>query len=98
MKEFTVGTDRQYEMLEESLEDGMCHVYLCTLPQSCSKSEARIGFEKTKVSHAVFIDMGITCNHPQASDLFQTWLRTGTLHFLDFDSIKIFFKSLKVLY
>lgn len=98
MREFTVGTDQQYTMLRESLNDGRCHVYRCTLPDCCIPNAARIGFEKEGDTYALFIDKGITCNHSRAPGLFKDWLNTGTVRFLDFTDMKEFLKSLKVLY
>ena len=47
MKEFVNGSDEQYAMLKESLNDHLCHVYKnCSYPQGCSKTTGRIGFEK----------------------------------------------------
>ena len=47
MREFVYGTDYQYQLLKNSLEDYLCHVYLrCCLPSCCSREIARIGFEK----------------------------------------------------
>ena len=47
MKEFVLGTDAQYEMLKQSLNDDRCHVYeKCTFPSSFSRPCGRIGFEK----------------------------------------------------
>ena len=60
MKEFVYGSDHQYELLKESLEDHLCHVYSrCYLPGACSKNIARIGFEKEENTYALFIDKGI---------------------------------------
>lgn len=98
MREFTTGTDQQYAMLKESLEDHLCHVYRCTLPRRCSQDTARIGFEKEGDTYALFIDRGITCNYRQAPALFRDWLSSGTVRFLDFTDMKEFLKSLQVLY
>ena len=98
MKEFTIGTDRQYTMLKDSLNDNLCHVYRCTLPGCCSKNAARIGFEKEGDTYALFIDKGITCNHARAPGLFREWLTAGTVRFLDFTDMKEFLRSLKALY
>lgn len=98
MREFTVGTDQQYDLLKESLDDNLCHVYRCTLPGCCSKETARIGFEKEGDTYALFIDKGITCSSARAPGLFQEWLQGGTLRFLDFTDMKEFLRSLSVLY
>jgi hypothetical protein len=99
MWEFAYGTDQQYEMLKESLEDHLCHVYpRCRLPRSCSRDIARIGFEKEENTYALFIDKGITCNNNRAPELFTDWLSVGTVRFLDFTDMKEFMRSLKCLY
>lgn len=99
MKEFVYGTDYQYELLKESLEDRRCHVYLnCNLPQGCNKDIARIGFEKEKNAYALFIDRGICCSSDRAPALFKDWLAAGTVRFLDFTDMKEFLRSLKCLY
>jgi hypothetical protein len=99
MKEFVYGTDNQYELLKRSLEDHMCHVYSrCSLPNSCNKDIARIGFEKEENTYALFIDKGITCSSNCSPDLFKDWLAVGTIRFLDFTDMKEFLRSLKCLY
>lgn len=98
MREFTVGTERQYELLKASLNDHQCHVYRCTLPGCCSPNTARIGFEKEGDTYALFIDKGITCSSGRAPALFRDWLSAGTLRFLDFTDMKEFLRSLTVLY
>ena len=99
MKEFVNGSDEQYAMLKESLNDHLCHVYKnCSYPQCCSKTTGRIGFETEGDTYALFIDMGITCSRTNAPPLFKEWLSTGTLRFLDFTDMKEFLRSLSVLY
>lgn len=96
MREFAYGTDRQYELLEEELEDRMCHVYRCTLPSGCSPSNARIGFEKEGSTYALFIDRGIayTGNH----DGFKEWIQKSVLRFLDFADMAEFLKTMKTMF
>lgn len=99
MKEFVYGSDRQYEMLKEMLEDHLCHVYRnCALPQSCSRPTARIGFEKEDSTYALYIDKGITCAKSSQPRNFRGWLSEGTLRFLEFTDMKEFLRSLKPLY
>ena len=99
MKEFVYGSDEQYAMLKDSLNDYLCHVYKnCSYPQCCSKSSGRIGFEKEQDTYALFIDKGVTCYRADAPALFLQWLSVGTLRFLDFNDMKEFLKSLKCLY
>jgi len=99
MKEFVYGTDYQYELLKESLEDHFCHVYThCYLPSSCSKDITRIGFEKEGNTYALFIDRGIFCSSNYAPELFKDWLAVGIVRFLDFTDMKNFLRSLKCLY
>lgn len=97
MREFAYGTEQQYQMLRESLEDHLCHVYRCTLPGNCSKSACRIGFEKEGKTYALFIDKGITCSRSDAAR-FQEWLSIGTLRFLDFSGMKEYLRSMKFLF
>ena len=99
MIEFVNGTDRQFQMLRESLEDHMCHVYKnCSFPPCCSRPSGRIGFEKEGDTYALFIDKGITCSGRSAPELFVEWLAAGTLRFLEFTDMKEFLRSLKCLY
>lgn len=99
MKEFVYGSDHQYDILKASLEDHLCHVYKgCSLPSSCSQSNARIGFEKEGNTYALFIDKGISCRSNRAPQLFKDWLAAGTVRFLDFTDMKEFLRSLKCLY
>lgn len=99
MREFVYGTDQQYELLKESLNDHMCHVYVhCIFPSCFSKNAGRIGFEKEGDTYALFIDKGITCSKGNTSQLFRDWLSAGTLRFLDFTDMKVFLRSLRYLY
>ncbi|MBQ8642512.1 MAG: hypothetical protein IJ480_09880 [Clostridia bacterium] len=104
MIEFVNGTREQYDMLEEMLEDGQCHVYLqCLLPPGCNPSVCRIGFEKnigpnSSVTYSVFIDKDIQYTGRNVPQLFRTWLKNGVLQFLDFPDIEQFFGKMKVLY
>ncbi len=99
MKEFVYGSDQQYQLLKELLEDHMCHVYPhCHMPASCTKEVARIGFEKEESTYALFIDKGISCSNNHAPALFQDWLNAGTVRFLDYTDMKAFLRGLKCLY
>lgn len=99
MKEFVTGTDRQYKILRDSLEDHLCHVYgNSTYPPGCSRGSGRLGFEKEGETYALFIDRGMTCSNPAAPELFREWLSSGTLRFLDFTDMTQFLRSLKCLY
>lgn len=99
MREFVYGSDQQYDMLRESLNDHLCHVYRnCSLPAGCSVGMCRIGFEKEGDTYALFIDKGINCSSAKATGLFNEWLLSGTLRFLDFTDMKEFLRSLKCLY
>ena len=89
MREFVYGTDYQYDLLKESLNDHLCHAY---------KSSGRLGFEKEGDTYALFIDKGITCSKSNAPQLFKDWLAEGTIRFLDFTDMKVFLKSLTCLY
>lgn len=99
MKEFVNGTDEQYALLKESLNDHLCHVYPnCAYPLCCSKPNGRIGFEKEDDVYALFIDKDVTCSRSDVPPLFLEWLSSGTLRFLDFTDMKEFLRSLKCLY
>jgi len=99
MKEFVFGTDDQYELLERSLEDGLCHIYSdCVYPQCCTPERGRLGFEKDKLSYVLFIDKDIRCSGKRIPSLFREWLECGALRFLDFYDLKSFLKSLDILY
>ena len=99
MREFVFGTDNQYMMLKEDLNDGMCHVYRnCVYPQCCSRASGRIGFEKNAEGYALFIDKGITCSRADAPSLFRQWLSAGTLKFVEFTDMKTFLRSLRYPY
>lgn len=99
MREFVNGTEAQYQLLRASLEDHLCHVYRnCSYPPGCSKTAGRIGFEKEGDTYALFIDKGVAYARSGAPSLFQEWLSSGTLRFLDFTDMKEFLRSLKCLY
>ena len=99
MIEFTMGTDEQYQMLRDDLEDGLCHVYeSCRLPGCCSQPHARMGFEKQGITYGLFIDKGIRCSDPSAPPLFRELLAKGTLRFVVFNDMKTELKSWAYLF
>ena len=99
MKEFVYGTEIKYAILKESLNDHLCHVFRnCIFPNSFSVETGRIGFEKEGETYVLYIDRGITCSNSQATELLQDWLSSGTLRFLDYNDVKEFLRSLKILY
>lgn len=95
MREFVYGTDQQYDLLEEALEDRMCHVYHCVLPSGCTPANARIGFEKEGNTYALFIDRGIVYTGSHAG--FKEWVQLSELRFIDFADMAEFLKNLKPL-
>lgn len=98
MREFAYGTDKQFEQLESMLEDNLCHIFPnCIMPEGCNVTVARIGFEKNSETngYGVHIDKGISFSGRRAPRLFFQWLRAGTVWFIDFDDIKVFFHSLE---
>lgn len=99
MREFVEGNDNQYMMLKNSLNDNRCHVYRCVLPASFNRTNCRIGFEKERTTngYALYIDKGLefyNCAFP----LFNEWLRTGTIRFMDFNDVKTFLRKLNFIY
>lgn len=99
MRDFVFGSDLNYDILKETLEDGLCHVYHnCSFPTSFSKQSGRLGFEKEGETYALFIDKGISTSSPNAPALLRYWLETGTLRFLDYEDLKDFLKSLVALF
>ena len=50
------------------------------------------------MGYALFIDKGLTCSCPAASRLLKSWLKAGTLKFLDYTDMKVFLRSLTYLY
>ncbi|MGN0437785.1 MAG: hypothetical protein ACI4F4_04620 [Lachnospiraceae bacterium] len=97
MREFVFGTDSQYDMLKNLLEDHLCHVYRCTLPSGCSVQNGRIGFEKDQNFYYLYIDKGITYNRSSEHGFIE-WLSQGTLIFNDFNDVKVLLKSFRTLY
>ena len=99
MKEFIYGSEQQYTMLKETLQDHLCHVYKnCVYPPCCSIPSGRIGFEKEGDTYALFIDKGVMCSGNHVPALFKEWLAAGTLRFLDFADLKEFLRSLRCLF
>ena len=98
MREFVYGSDMQYGVLKDSLEDNLCHVYNCSFPPGCKPSRGRIGFEKENETYALFIDKGIQYSRSYAPSLFKEWLEQGTLRFLDFTDMVEYLRSLNSLY
>lgn len=102
MDRFVYGRNNQFAELKRALQDNRCHVFSCSLPRGFNKQNCRIGFEKCLSDHSsykILIDYGIKyigCR--RVSPLLKIWLESGELVFLDFNDLKEFLTSLKVLY
>ena len=97
MKEFVFGSDKQYDILKKSLNDGLCHVYECVFPPRFSRRSGRLGFEKDDVSYILYIDKGMRCSG-KPPQLLKSWLEEGSLRFLDYSDMKSFVKGCAFLY
>ena len=102
MQEFVHGTDEQFKNLKEMLNDNMLHIYKnCRLPQCCSRSATRLGFEKSNGMYLFYVDSGITCSTSKKGNTitqFKQLLSNGEIAFLDFNDLKTFIKALSILY
>lgn len=103
MDRFVYGTEKQYAELKKTLQDGKCHVYKnCTLPEGFSVREFRIGFEKCLSDHRsykILVDFGIKyTGRRKVPPLLKILLENGELTFLDFNDLREFLLSLKILY
>ena len=102
LREFVNGTNEQFENLKKSLQDDKCHVYRnCKLPPCCNKQVCSIAFEMDNGTYTLLIDQGIICSKKAGGIVikqFKQWLVDGKLIFLDFNDLKIFLKSLTILY
>lgn len=102
MDRFVYGRNNQFAELKRALQDSRCHVYYCILPRGFNKQNCRIGFEKClsdNRSYKILIDYGIKYTaYRNVSPLLKIWLERGELVFLDFNDLKEFLISLKVLY
>ncbi len=102
MRKFVKGTDEQYADLKRRLQDEQCHVYRkCQLPACCSRSTCSIAFEKDCNAYKLLIDKGITCSAMRGGTAliqFKQLLSAGEAIFIDFNDLKVFLKSLSVLY
>lgn len=102
MKEFVYGSDTQFKNLKKTLQDGNCHVFNnCRMPPCCGGKLCRIGFEMSNGVYTLLIDYGIKCTKSSNTLVlmqFNQWLSDGELKFLDFNDLKVFLKSLSILY
>lgn len=101
MIEFVYGSDQNFEILKNDLNDHLCHVYYnCSFPKCFSVRTGRLGFEKevSTQSYALFIDKGISCSRNDVPSLLLDWLSAGTIRFIDYNDLKSFLKSLRILY
>ena len=98
MREFVFGTDRQFEELDQLLQDNKCHVYkCCSLPEFCTPKTARIGFEKNRSGHYImYIDKGI-CAETDNSD-FKNLIEKGKIRFICIDDMICFLRGLQHLF
>ena len=97
MREFVFGSDQQYRWLENLINDGRCHVFNnCTLPDSCTPSHCRLGFEKADAVYVAYIDRGISTTSGKQS--FAHFLQNGEAKFTCMEDMMEFFRSLKSLF
>ncbi len=105
MTRFIYKSDEDYKALKTALEDGCLRKYKnVTLPAGFNVPVCSIGIEKYSVDNSTYvllIDLGLTCStailrnsHP----LFEKLLKKGELHFLDFNDLKVFLRSLNSIY
>ena len=106
MKEFVLGTDAQYEMLKQSLNDDRCH----TVRENMGGNDLEVVCSDTFRRLYKFLilygkdgspDDSRVARHgrdPAASRLLKSWLKAGTLKFLDYTDMKVFLRSLTYLY
>lgn len=102
MHRFINTSDDWYKKLKEDLHEGDEFLYeCCTLPSCCSRKEACIGIEKLYGVYTLYISGGITCSKRSDENelvLFRQWLNKSKIMFFDFNDLRIFLKSLDILY
>lgn len=98
MREFVEGTKVQYQELDRSLRDGLCHVYNdCVLPVCCTPDRARLGFERrSNGEYVLYIDKGIAANTDHES--FGRLISNGELRFYSLEDLIQFMASLSPLF
>ena len=98
MREFAFGTDKQFEELDQLLQDNQCHVYNgCSLPECCTPKLARIGFEQNCNGHYIlYVDKGI-CAETDHSD-FKNFIENGEIRFICMDDMICFLRGLQPLF
>lgn len=97
MREFVYGSDAQFSMLDQQLNDGMCHVFSeCRLPDFCTPRQARLGFEKGQDGYVMYIDKGVQADGRNRD--FKQLLERGEVRFICLEDMVEFFRSLKPLF
>ena len=98
MKEFVLGTDAQYEMLKQSLMmiSAMSMRGASFLPRSVAPLADRL--REGAGGLCTFHRQRAHLQLPGSSRLLKSWLKAGTLKFLDYTDMKVFLRSLTYLY
>ncbi len=97
MRQYVNGTKEQFEILEQQLADGMCHVfYNRELPACCSVQRARMGFEKNGNVYILYIDKGITTTSENQD--FVRFLANGEARFICMEDMVSFLHSLRGMF
>ena len=92
-----MGTEAQFSWLEDLLSDGMCHVFEdCILPDCCTPTHSRLGFEKSGSIFIAYIDCGIQTTSQDRA--FRSFLEKGEARFICMEDLIEFFHSLNSLF
>ena len=95
MYEFAMGTEAQFDEFQQTLSDNLTHVYEVIFPSQITPSKATIGVYKAGENYA--LDLADYDKFSYAGDLqlpmFESLLRQGTISFLTFQDLVLFFRA-----
>lgn len=100
MYEFAMGTDEQFDELEIYLSDYLTHVYNVIFPSLVTPTQAVIGIYKVGENYAIDLKDYKTYN-PTSSinySLFNSLIRNGTIKFISFQDLKLFFRDIAMAF
>ena len=100
MYEFAIGTEEEFDELERSLFDGCTHVYNVVFPSQVTPNMAIIGIYQIGENFAIDLKdyQQYSLTNSLSLPMFESLLANGTIRFMSFLDVKLFFRDMAILF